>query len=166
MFLCSAYLWLLFSPQPITKLRRDRQDPPNHHPKQKTQSSKAQRCKHLQHPASRISQPFSYVRALDVVISSSPWWCCCFWSQPRPGRAEAVTKIANKLFNEAFSDSWVWCDSLGKRSGVGFSRPALLPCIGLAWLSSAWLLQEFGSTKGSRARLGTEEEVEEACSGG
>lgn len=141
MFLCSAYLcwWLLFSPQPTAKPRRDQQDPPNHHPAQKTQSSKARGWKQPQHSASRISQPFSSVHALDVVISSSPSWCCCFWSQPRPGRAEALTKIANKLFNEAFSDSWVWCDFLGKRSGVGFSHPELLPYTGLARLGSARL---------------------------
>lgn len=47
MFLCSAYLcsWLLFSPQPTAKPRREEQDPPmgsNHHPTQKIQSSEAQ----------------------------------------------------------------------------------------------------------------------------
>lgn len=47
MFLCSAYLcsWLLFSPQPTAKPRREQQDPPmgsNHHPTQKIQSSEAQ----------------------------------------------------------------------------------------------------------------------------
>lgn len=51
------------------------------------------------------------------------------------------------------------------------SSTAPLYWFGLAWLSSVWLslawpLQEFGSTKGSRERLGTEEEVEEVCSGG
>lgn len=42
--------------------------------------------------------------------SSSPVCHQCFCSQPRPGRAEAMTKIANKPFIEAFSDAWAWCD--------------------------------------------------------
>lgn len=56
--------------------------------------------------------------------------------------------------------------AFGQEIRAGFSRPALLPCTGSARFSSARPLREFGSTKGSRQGLGTEEEVGEACSGG
>ena len=48
-----------------------------------------------------------------------------------------MTKIANKLFNEAFSDAWVWCDFWARDQGLAFSMRHYFPA--LAWLGWAQL---------------------------
>lgn len=71
-----------------------------------------------------------------------------------------MTKIANKLFNEDFSDYWVWCNFWTRDQGLAFSirgcSPALV-CLSLA---------APGSLGALRQGLGMEEEVEEGCPGG
>lgn len=67
-----------------------------------------------------------------------------------------MTKIANKLFDEAFSDAWVWCDFWARDQGLAFSVRHCSPA--LAWLGSAQLGLAAPGTWGTLRQAGRDQE--------
>lgn len=67
-----------------------------------------------------------------------------------------MTKIANKLFDEAFSDAWVWCDFWARDQGLAFSVQHCSPA--LAWLGSAQLGLAAPGTWGMLRQAGRDQE--------
>lgn len=63
-----------------------------------------------------------------------------------------MTKIANKLFSEAFADAWVWCHFWARDQGLAFSIRHCSPA--LAWLGSARLSLAMPGSLGALRQAG------------